>query len=59
VDEKISGSSFDVAVRDFYRMMYDAIFEGKPLAIPPEHAAQVIGIIEACHAENPLPVRFD
>lgn len=59
VDEKISGSSFDVAVRDFYRMMYDAIFEGKALDIPPEHAAQVIGIIEACHAENPLPVRFD
>ena len=59
IDEKISGSSFDVAVRDFYRMMYRAIFEGAPLDIPPEHAAQVIGLIEACHAENPLPVRFD
>jgi predicted dehydrogenase len=59
VNEKITGSSFDVAVRDFYRMMYNAIFEGAPLDITPEHAAQVIGIIEACHAENPLPVVYD
>ena len=59
VSEKITGSSFDIAVRDFYRMMYDAIFEGKPLDISPEHAAQVIGIIEACHAQNPLPVIYD
>ncbi|MBO7175826.1 MAG: Gfo/Idh/MocA family oxidoreductase [Clostridia bacterium] len=59
VEEKISGSSFDVAVRDFYKMMYRKIFDGTPLDIPPEHAAQVIGIIEACHAQNPLPVFFD
>ena len=59
VNEKIEGSAFDIAVRDFYKMLYDAVFDGKPLAITPEMAAQVIGIIEACHAENPLPVKFD
>ncbi|MBE6608801.1 MAG: Gfo/Idh/MocA family oxidoreductase [Ruminococcaceae bacterium] len=56
---KISGSSFDVAVKKFYQMMYNSIFYGEALDITPEHAAQVIGIIEACHAENPLPIRFD
>ena len=59
IDEKISGSSFDIAVKQFYQMMYGAIMEGKPLDITPAHAAQVIGIIEACHAHNPLPVLFD
>ena len=29
------------------------------LDITPEHAAQVIRVIEACHAENPLDVKFD
>lgn len=58
-NEKIEGSSFDVAVRDFYRMLADNILEGKALTVTPEMAAQTIRIIEACHAENPLPVLFD
>ena len=59
VSEKIEGSPFDIAVRDFYLMLYGAVMEGKPLTITPEMAAQVIGVIEACHAQNPLPVKFD
>ena len=55
---KIEGSAFDVAVRDFYKTLYGAIFEGKALSVTPEMAAEVIRIIETCHAENPLPVRF-
>ena len=39
-------------------MLYAAIMEGKPLEITPEQAALAIGIIEACHAENPMPVKF-
>lgn len=54
----VKGSSFDVAVQDFYRMLYRAILEGGQLDITPEMAAQVIGVIEACHAQNPLPVLF-
>lgn len=57
--ETIEGTSFDTAVHDFYEMLYRTIMEGEPLAIPPEHAAQVIAVIEACHAQNPLPVRFE
>ena len=55
----IEGSSFDMAVHDFYQMLYGAILEGKPLTVTPEMAAQTVRIIEACHAENPLSVEFD
>lgn len=58
-EAKIEGSSFDKAVHDFYLMMYHTILEGAPLDITPEMAAQVIRVIETCHAENPLPVKFD
>ena len=56
--EKIVGTSFDSAVERFYRMAYAAVMEGQPLDITPEHAAQVIRVIEECHAANPLPVKF-
>ena len=56
---KIEGSSFNVAVHDFYKMLYDTIMLGKPLDITPQQAAQVIGIIEACHAQNPMSVCFE
>ncbi len=55
----IDGSSFDSAVRDFYKMLYNTVILGEELAITPEMAAKVIGIIEECHAQNPLPVKFD
>lgn len=55
----ITGSSFNVAVKDFYQMLYHTVMFGQALAITPEHAAQVIAVIEACHAQNPLPVKFD
>ena len=57
--DKIVGSSFDVAVLKFYKMLADSILNGQPLEIKPEYAAEVIRIIETCHAENPLPVKFD
>ena len=56
---RIEGSSFDVAVRDFYQMLYGAILEGKPMAVTPEMAAETIRIIEACHSQNPLPVKYE
>ena len=56
--EKIVGTSFDAAVERFYRMVYAAVMEGQPLDITPEQAAQVIRVIEECHAANPLPVKF-
>lgn len=56
---KIEGSSFDVAVKDFYQMLYKAVMLGQEPKVTPEHAAQVISVIETCHAQNPLPVKFD
>ena len=55
---EISGDAFNIGTRDFYKMVYDAITENKPMAIKPEHAAMVISVIEQVHAENPLPVKF-
>jgi len=54
----IQGSSFDTAVKEFYDMLYDSIVLGKPLKITAEQGAEVIRMIEACHAQNPLPVKF-
>ena len=55
---EFTGSSFDTAVQAFYQMLHARIFEGKLMEITPEMAAQVIGIIERVHADNPLPVKF-
>ena len=52
------GSSFDVAVKGFYDMLYNKIVDGTPMDITPEIAAQVINVIEKVHAFNPLPVKF-
>ena len=41
------------------KMMYNTVFNGAELDIKPEYAAKVIELIEACHAQNPLPVKFD
>lgn len=55
---KIEGSSFDFAVKDFYKMMYNSVMLGEPLDITPQMAAEVIRVIETCHAQNPLSVSF-
>lgn len=52
------GSAFDIAVKDFYNMVYMKITEGTPMSITPEMAAQIISVIEECHAENPLVLRY-
>jgi predicted dehydrogenase len=53
-----SGSSFDTAVEDFYKMLHARIVDGRPMEVTPEMAAQVINLIEKIHADNPLPVKF-
>lgn len=52
------GSAFDTAVDAFYRMVYAKITEGKPMQVTPEMAAKIISVIEECHAQNPLPLRY-
>ena len=55
---EFSGSAFDTAVQKFYEMMYDAIETGAELTVKPWHAARIINVIEAVHAENPMEIRF-
>lgn len=52
------GTSFDIAVRDYYTMMYNRIKFGTPLTVTPEMAAKVISVIETIHAQNPLSKEF-
>ncbi len=53
-----AGTSFNIAVRDYYKMMYDNLTEGTPLTVKTENAAKIINIIETVHAQNPLPKKF-
>ena len=55
---KLGGTAFDVAVKRFYEELYAKITRGEPMTVLPEHAAQVISIIEQAHAQNPLPVVY-
>ena len=54
----VVGDGFTSAVHEFYEMMRAHIKEGKELTITPQMAAEVIRVIETCHATNPLPVKF-
>ena len=54
----VVGDGFTSAVHEFYEMIRAHIKEGKPLSITPEMAAEVIRVIEICHAVNPLPIKY-
>lgn len=45
VSEDVTGTSFDVAVCDFYKMLYRAVIKGEPLEVTPKKAAKVISVI--------------
>ena len=49
---------FDPATKNFYDGFYESLVNGAPLTVTPEMSAKVIGVIEAVHSQNPLPVRF-
>ena len=49
---------FDPATKNFYDGYYETLVNGAPLPVAAEHSAKVIGVIEAVHSQNPLPVKF-
>jgi predicted dehydrogenase len=49
-DQDLFGS---MAAR-FYDNLYEALVNGAPLVIPPEHVRQQIAVIAECHRQNPL-----
>lgn len=55
---KFDGTPFNVAADRFYRELYAKITEGKEMYVTPEIAADIIGIIETVHAQNPLPIKY-
>lgn len=57
-EEKFNGTSFDVAVKEFYWMVYNKLNDGTPMTVTPEMAAKVINVIETVHGQNPLPVLY-
>ena len=52
------GDAFSVGPKKFYNMVYEAITQNAEMQVKPEHAAKIIGVIEAAHAMNPMPVKF-
>lgn len=56
---EIKNEVFKVGNVKFYEMVYQRLVNNKPLVIKPEYAAKVISIIEAVHANNPMPVKYD
>jgi len=52
------GEVFKAGTQYFYNMLYDTLAHGAPLTITPEQAAEIIRVIEAIHAQSPLPAMF-
>lgn len=55
---KHNGTAFDVGTARLYEEIYYKITEGKEMSVTAEMASDIIGAIEAVHAENPLPIKF-
>lgn len=49
---------YDQASKNFYDGLYESLVNGAPLPVAAEKSAKVIGVIEAVHSQNPLPVKF-
>ncbi len=57
-DGTYEGTAFDLGTARIYENLYHVITDGAALAVPLEHSAMTIQVIERAHAESPLPVKF-
>lgn len=55
---KYAGDAFSIGTPKFYENLYYALTEKRPLAVSALQAAQIISVIEAVHAENPLTLKY-
>ena len=55
---EFDGDAFNTGTACLYEQLYYAITEGRPMTVTAEMAAQVIDVIEAAHAQNPMPLLF-
>ncbi len=58
-EEDISGTSFNVAVKKYYDMIYAYLTEGIEMPIKPEQVLTQLKVIDKIHAQNPLPLKED
>ena len=54
----VESDYFTSGTHMFYEQLYNTIINGAPLEITPEKGMKAIEIIEAVHAENPLPLLY-
>ncbi len=52
------GAAFTAAVAELYNELYYAISEGKPMSVTAEMARDVVSVIDAVHAQNPLELIY-
>lgn len=52
------GNAFNVGTRDLYKNLYDTLNGNRGMEVTAEHAAKIINVIEAVHAQNPMPVKY-
>ncbi|HET6485590.1 MAG TPA: Gfo/Idh/MocA family oxidoreductase [Spirochaetia bacterium] len=45
---------FDRMAKAFYTDLHEALTQGRPLTVRPEHVRRQIEVIEECHRQNPL-----
>ena len=55
---EFTGTAFDTGTQKLYEQLYFKLTEGRPMTVTPEMGAEVIGIIEMCHIQNPLPRKY-
>ena len=55
---EFNGTAFEIGTAKLYNQLYFKITEGTPMTVTPEMGAEVIGIIEMCHVQNPLPRKY-
>ena len=55
---EFNGTAFDVGTAKLYEQLYFKLTEGRPMTVTPKMGAEVIGIIEMCHIQTPLPRQY-
>ena len=53
---EVTGNAFDIAVSNYYNMIYLALAENRPMEITPEQVLTQLKVIDLIHAQNPLTV---
>ncbi len=56
--EKFAGTAFDLGTSGLYEDLYYWLTENRPMQYTVENARDVVGVMEAVHAVNPLELKY-